>query len=105
MSCKDDLNLLRLDMNGFCRFARRCFPTSTAAHLASVVGVTVSTSEKWLSGQTRPSGEAIAGMIAAFGPAFLSEAIPSTRHWAKPIADQTRARQLIAEAAGLLAAE
>ncbi len=105
MFCGNHHNSLRLDMDGFCRFARRTFPTATAAHLASIVGVTISTSEKWLSEQTRPSGEHVASMIAAFGPAFLSEAVPSTRTWATPLAQAQSIRKLATELAELLAAE
>ncbi|RWF41610.1 MAG: XRE family transcriptional regulator [Mesorhizobium sp.] len=94
MSCGTDHKTLRLDMEGFCRFIRRAFPTSTAAHLAAVVGATVSTSEKWISGQTKPSADHLAAMISAFGPAFLVEAIPSTRQWAAPIIERAKLAEI-----------
>ncbi|MUT28653.1 hypothetical protein HKB47_22750 [Mesorhizobium japonicum] len=104
MSSTFDHKTLRLDMDGFCRFARRAFPTSTAAHLASVVGATMSTAEKWLSGHTRPSGEHLAAMISAFGPAFLAEAVPSTRQWAAPIIERARLAEISRQLSEILEA-
>lgn len=91
-------------MNGFCRFVRRAFPNSTAAHLATICGATVSASEKWLSGQTRPSGEHLAAMISAFGPAFLAEAVPSTRQWAAPIIERARLAEISRQLSEILEA-
>lgn len=101
MSCETDRKELRLDMEGFCRFARRAFPTSTPAHLASIVGATASTAEKWLSGQTRPSGEHLAAMITAFGPAFLAEVIPNTRQWTAPLIARSRLAEIARELSAL----
>lgn len=105
MSCGTYRKELRLDMDGFCRFARSAFPNSTAAHLASVVGATVSTTEKWLSGQTRPSGEHLAAMIAAFGPAFLAAVIPATGQWAAKSVRAEQLSRISQELAELVAAE
>jgi hypothetical protein len=81
------------------------FPNSTAAHLASVVGATISTTEKWLSGQTRPSGEHLASMIVAFGPAFLAAAIPSTQSWSVKVVQADRITEISRELAAMVAAE
>lgn len=104
MSCGTDHKTLRLDMDGFCRFVRRAFPTSTAAHLAALVGATVSTSEKWISGQTKPSADHLAAMISAFGPAFLVEAIPSTRQWAAPIIERAKLAEISRQLSEILEA-
>ncbi|TPL44525.1 helix-turn-helix transcriptional regulator [Mesorhizobium sp. B2-4-5] len=104
MSCGTDHKTLRLDMEGFCRFVRRAFPTSTAAHLAAVVGATVSTSEKWISGQTKPSADHLAAMISAFGPAFLVEAIPSTRQWAAPVIERAKLAEISRQLSEILEA-
>ena len=104
MSCGHDSKTLRLDMTGLCRFVHRAFPTSAAANLACIVGATVSTAEKWLQGQTKPSGEHLAAMIAAFGPAFLAEAVPSTRQWAAPIIERARLAEISRQLSEILEA-
>lgn len=83
MSCgKDQLLDCDLDMDAACRFLRRACPHGTAAFAASVTGATVSAAEKWLRGETRFSGPALAALIAFFGPAFLAAAVPGA-DWAK----------------------
>lgn len=92
-------------MDGFCRFIRAQYPQSTAAHLAALLGVTISCTEKWLSGQTRPSGDHLAAMIGIFGPEFLAVTIPATNEWATQRVKEERLAQLSQELIHLLAAE
>lgn len=92
-------------MAGFCRFCRQAFPAGTAGHLAALTGATVSTAEKWLRGETKPSAAHLGALTAAFGPAFLAATMPATRAWTERAARNEaiveRARDLVA----LIAAE
>lgn len=110
MSCVSRRNGFRrpdnhLDMAAFCRFAQAHMPTGTAAHLAAICGATVSTAEKWLRGETRPSAAHLAALISFFGPAFLAATMPGTRAWAQRQARDERVTALLAELGSLLAAE
>ena len=110
MSCANDRNVFRhagdhLDMTAFCRFAAKRLPGSTAAQLAAICGATVSTAEKWLRGETRPSAAHLAALIAFFGPAFLAATMPGTRDWSERQARDERIAALLAELGSLLAAE
>lgn len=105
VSCYQRRKELRLDMDGFCRFVRAQYPRSTAAHLASLIDVTVSTTEKWLSRQTRPSGDHLAALISVFGPEFLAVTVPATSEWATQRVKEERLAQLSQELIHLLAAE
>lgn len=108
MSCVSRRNPFRrpaeqLDMAAFCRFAHARMPTGTAAHLAAICGATVSTAEKWLRGETRPSAAHLAALISFFGPAFLAATMPGTRPWAQRQARDERVEQLLGELGRLLA--
>lgn len=110
MSCVNNRNPFRrpdtdIDMAAFCRFAHAQLPTGTAAHLAAICGATVSTAEKWLRGETRPSAAHLAALISAFGPAFLAATMPATRAWSARQARDERVEQLLGELGRLLAAE
>ncbi len=48
-------------------FARHCWPTKTAAHLATIAGKDERTAKRWLSGEFDPP---IAVVIALFGKMF-----------------------------------
>lgn len=91
------------DFAGFCRFCRLAFPVATAAHVASLAGATTSTAEKWLRGETRPSGEHFAALIAAFGPAFVAAAVPGAKAWAEPAAHHEQITQVQSQLDKLLA--
>ncbi len=94
-----------IDIDGLIRFATFHFPVATAANLAAVSGATVSTAEKWLRGETLPSGTFLAAMIAAFGPSFVAACVPGAKAWAEQAARDERIKQLDAEKERLLAAE
>lgn len=110
MSCVSRRNPFRrpdeqLDMAAFCRFAHAQMPTGTAAHLAAICGATVSTAEKWLRGETRPSAAHLAALISFFGPAFLAATMPGTRPWAQRQARDEERLQLLDRLLALHAAE
>lgn len=93
------------DQGGFCAFVREFFPTAPAAHLAHLTGATISTAEKWLRGETRPSAEHLGAMVSAFGPAFIAATMPATRSWSARQARHERIAEIAAELGQLLAAE
>jgi hypothetical protein len=105
MSCGKRAKFCAFDTNGFIRFACRHFPAATAANLAAASGATVSTAEKWLRGETQPSGIFLSAMISAFGPAFLVACVPGARAWAGRAARDERLAEIEAERRALLAAE
>lgn len=93
------------DQAGFCRFVRTAFPTSPAPHLAQLTGATISTAEKWLRSETRPSAEHLGAMVSAFGPAFIAATMPATRGWSARQARHERIAEIATELGQLLAAE
>lgn len=75
-------NTAALSMRGVCGFLRAALPHSTAKQVAHVAGVPAKTVEKWLNGETRPSGAHLAALISVFGPPFVAAAMPKA-DWAR----------------------
>lgn len=85
-----------INMTALCRFLSAAFPHSTAKQVAFAAGIPVSSVEKWLRGETRPSGLHFAQLIGIFGLPLIAAAIPSAQ-WAREDAHERKldlARQL-----------
>lgn len=85
-----------LNMGALCRFLSAAFPHSTAKQVAFATGIPASSIEKWLRGETRPSGFHFAQLIGTFGIPLIAASIPSAA-WAREDAHEQRlvlARQL-----------
>jgi transcriptional regulator with XRE-family HTH domain len=85
-----------LDCAALCRFLSAAFPHSTAKQVAFAAGIPASSVEKWLRGETRPSGLHFAQLIGIFGLPLIAAAIPSAQ-WARENAHERKldlARQL-----------
>lgn len=65
------------DADGVVSFLRCRHPSKTAERVGAEIGVSPDTARKWLDGAARPSFDAFARMISAYGPEFLAAAIPS----------------------------
>lgn len=85
-----------LNCHALCRYLCAAFPHSTAKQVAFATGIPASSVEKWLRGETRPSGFHFAQLIGTFGLPLIAAAIPSAA-WAREDAHEQRlvlARQL-----------
>lgn len=85
MSCTFGATCFSRD--GYCRALRRAFPTATAANLAAITGQSLRAAQMQVAGEADPSAEALAACIAALGPQFLAEAIPSAAWATAPARD------------------
>lgn len=83
-------------MAALCRFLTAAFPHSTAKQAAFATGIPASSIEKWLRGETRPSGLHLAQLVGVFGIPLIAAALPSAL-WARENAHERKldlARQL-----------
>lgn len=90
-----------LNMPALVRWLGLAFPASTAKQVAHVSGVPASTVDKWLRGECKPSGEALAALIAVFGPSFVAACMPCAT-WAREVhgeREELRAYRTIFKAA------
>lgn len=85
-SCGNIREGLRFSPRGFADFLRRRYPRATADCVACDLGVGKRTAEGWLSGESRPTADAMVRAVAVYGlgalaasmsetPDFLNEAV------------------------------
>lgn len=102
---KPDMSFGTCDTNvaqNFSRFVRRAFPVAAAANLAAITGQTPRAAERQLAGEVKPSADALAACIAAFGPAFVAAVFDA--RWAEDLARTQRRETLLGQLAQLDAA-
>jgi transcriptional regulator with XRE-family HTH domain len=92
-----------ISMPGLCRWLHAAFPASTSKQVESATGIAASSVEKWLRGETRPSGDHLTMMVSVFGPSFTAAAMPGAA-WLKEAARDADIRAKVTELFGLLAA-
>jgi transcriptional regulator with XRE-family HTH domain len=90
-----------LSMAALCRFLTRAFPASTSKQVEGATGIPASSVDKWLRGETRPSGAHLAALISVFGAAFAAAAMPGCA-WLKEAGRDAEIRRRVEELFGML---
>lgn len=81
-------------------FLRARHPTKTAANVAADTGCTPAQVEKWLERASSPNGVALARLIHAYGPSFLSAVLPPS-DWLDDARNRQQEGELLAERAAI----
>ena len=79
-------------------FLRAKHPVKTAVNVAADTGCTPAQIEKWLEGASIPNGVAVARLIVAYGPEFLSAVLPPA-HWITEAARKSEEAALLKQRA------
>lgn len=84
-------------------FFRCIFPNKAAAHIAAATGLPQRSAEKWLAGEAAPSGEALALLVAHFGPGVLVALVATPPRWLVEAATAYSPARVAAQGADLRA--
>ena len=100
-SCGNIREGLRFSPRGFASFLRRRYPRATADSVAADLGVGKRTAEGWLSGESRPTADAMVRAVAIYGLAALAAAMTKTPDFLDEAVRSAEAARIRAEIADL----